>query len=405
MKIKRKILGLLILIMSASNYVQAQTEFTKGTWEEIKEKARHENKLIFVDLYFEGCMPCAEMDKRVFPDTTIGRLLNTHFVSFKTDVFKEDIGMKLSMKYAVSGYPTFLILAPEGEAVSIFSGFMGVDRFAPVLEQSVAQAKAGKFLGYAPSLDMDYPDFYRKAYTERNRKVSQDTIRAYLASRKDLTDELSFVVMSVFSPGDQAAFFIDHAGGLVEKYGRIPVRNKLSSLVTQEATRLGKAGTAEDFERMLQKTQPIFEGRDWGVFSPGFFRSYYDASLDAEWMLDKLATESETYTEWRDKSNVLAKVIIDAKDQPQILKQLETLYQSALGNDPNAVDLYKASLIQLYLKNYRQAAAYAQKAEQAKPEFYLKKEDIAALLHVAKSEDVSGFEPKRAVLPKPISMD
>jgi thioredoxin-related protein len=94
MKIKLFLVSIGLLFTAI---VDAQTIFTSGSWEEIKAKAQQENKLIFVDLYFQGCMPCAEMDKRVFPDSTVSDVLNSHFVNFKTDVFKEDIGAQLSM--------------------------------------------------------------------------------------------------------------------------------------------------------------------------------------------------------------------------------------------------------------------------------------------------------------------
>lgn len=391
--------------MAALWSAQAQTIFTSGTWEEIKEKAKNEQKLIFVDLYFEGCMPCAEMDKKVFPDTTVANLLNTSFVSFKTDVFKEDIGAILSMKYAASGFPTYLFLTAEGTAIDIVSGYIGVSRFVPLLQHVMDQATSAVSLGYDKSLDMNYPEFYRNAYMERKRQVPQETVDAYLATRTDLLDELSFVVMNTFRTGEKySQFYIDNATQLVQKYGRMPVRNRLSSLVSLECSRLGKENKAHDFEQLLEKVKPVFIHDEWGRFSGSFFNAYYEGSKDATWMLDKLDREEQTYVDWQDKSNVLAKVIIDAKDQPDLLKKLASLYQEAIASDPHPVDLYKAALIQLYLKDYEQAVDYAQRTID-KPSPYLKKEDIEKLLHAARSKNTEGFEPARAMSPKPISMN
>lgn len=402
---KRKLFVVWAILMFAG-IVQAQTVFTSGSWEEISEKAKKENKLIFVDLYFEGCMPCAEMDKKVFPDTTVGNLLNTNFVSFKTDVFKEDIGAILSMKYAASGFPTYLFLNAEGKTIDIVSGFMGVSRFVSQLQQVIDHASREKWLAYDERLDMDYPDFYRKAYMEHQRQVPQDMVDTYLATRSDLSDELSFVVMNTFRTGQEySSFYLNNAQGLVKKYGRMPVRNRLSSLITSEGSRLGKENKAEEFEQMLAKIKEVFLDDEWTKFSSSFFNAYYEGSKDAEWMLGKLEVEQDTYVDWQDKSNVLAKVIIDAKDQPEVLEQIASLYKEALVKESTPTDLYKAALIQLYLKKYDQATLYGENALKGFTEnFYLKKEAIEELLKAAKKQQTDGFEPVRAVVPKGFSL-
>lgn len=45
----------ILLSFSCGNNILAQIKFEHGTWEEIKAKAKAENKLIFMDAYTSWC--------------------------------------------------------------------------------------------------------------------------------------------------------------------------------------------------------------------------------------------------------------------------------------------------------------------------------------------------------------
>ena len=53
--------------------VQAQgIEFFHGTWAEALEKAKTEEKIIFVDAFASWCGPCKRMASQTFPDPEAG---------------------------------------------------------------------------------------------------------------------------------------------------------------------------------------------------------------------------------------------------------------------------------------------------------------------------------------------
>ena len=58
------------------------------SWKAIQEKARRENKNIFVDCYASWCGPCKKMDKIVYPDKDVGAYFNAHFISIKIQMDK-----------------------------------------------------------------------------------------------------------------------------------------------------------------------------------------------------------------------------------------------------------------------------------------------------------------------------
>ena len=64
-------ISLFAIVISLSVSAQG-IEFNHGTWNEIKETAKKEKKMIFVDFYTVWCAPCKFMAKEVFPDPQVG---------------------------------------------------------------------------------------------------------------------------------------------------------------------------------------------------------------------------------------------------------------------------------------------------------------------------------------------
>lgn len=111
--------GSILLVVGLCGILNAQEggiRFEHGSWAEAKEKARQENKLIFVDFYTEWCGPCLAMAEEVFPLMEVGNFYNTHFVNLKVDAEKGD-GRTLREKYNVVSYPTFVFIDPVTEKV------------------------------------------------------------------------------------------------------------------------------------------------------------------------------------------------------------------------------------------------------------------------------------------------
>ena len=94
----------------------AGIQFHNGSWKEVLEKAKKENKLIFVDAYAVWCGPCKWMDANVFPQREVGDFYNSKFINFKIDAERGE-GRTFSQDYRVTAFPTFLFINPEGEVV------------------------------------------------------------------------------------------------------------------------------------------------------------------------------------------------------------------------------------------------------------------------------------------------
>ncbi|MBO9572570.1 MAG: DUF255 domain-containing protein, partial [Chitinophagaceae bacterium] len=116
-------------------------KWTSGlSLDQVKQRAKQENKYIFLDVFATWCGPCKEMDKYVYGNDTVGSFFNDQFISVKvqTDQTKSDDeevkkwygdAQSVSKQYRVLSLPTFIFLAPNGNVVHKVTGFHTVNRF------------------------------------------------------------------------------------------------------------------------------------------------------------------------------------------------------------------------------------------------------------------------------------
>lgn len=63
---------------------QAGIKFEKGlSWAQLKEKAKKENKYIFLDCFTTWCAPCKVMEQEVFTRKNVGDFFNASFINVK----------------------------------------------------------------------------------------------------------------------------------------------------------------------------------------------------------------------------------------------------------------------------------------------------------------------------------
>jgi len=137
----KKILLFLLILPFAVIGQEKGITFEHGlNWSQIKEKAKKENKFIFVDLFTTWCGPCKYMSASVFPQKKVGDFFNSKFVNAKiqmdkTDKDSEEVkawyeeAERFGKDYKIAAYPTFLIFNPQGELVHRMVGGGDADEF------------------------------------------------------------------------------------------------------------------------------------------------------------------------------------------------------------------------------------------------------------------------------------
>ncbi|MFH6959505.1 thioredoxin family protein [Flavobacterium aquidurense] len=98
-------------------------QFFNGTIQEALEKAKKENKPIFLDIYATWCGPCKMLKKNTFSDKEVGDYYNTNFINIAIDSETKE-GRELVDKYRIEGYPTLLILDKNGKQIAKQLGFV-----------------------------------------------------------------------------------------------------------------------------------------------------------------------------------------------------------------------------------------------------------------------------------------
>lgn len=104
------------------------TQFFKGTFAQALAKAKQENKKLMVDCYTLWCGPCRYMATNVFPNDTLGKFMNEHFVCMKLDM-EHGEGPERNKTFNVKAYPTFIFFDADGKEMNRFEGMAYQDEF------------------------------------------------------------------------------------------------------------------------------------------------------------------------------------------------------------------------------------------------------------------------------------
>lgn len=112
-------LNALLWVLGASAFAQTQGIAFEASrsWKKIVEKARGENKLIFVDCYADWCEPCKQLASLVFPRKEVGEFFNANFVNLQLNVEKDADGKMLATQWGMASLPTLVFIDPKTERI------------------------------------------------------------------------------------------------------------------------------------------------------------------------------------------------------------------------------------------------------------------------------------------------
>jgi len=132
-----------------------EIKFETGTFEEVKAKAKKENKLIFVDAYTTWCGPCKWMAKTVFTNDTVADYFNTNFIATKIDMEKGE-GIEFRKKYNVFCFPNLLFIDGNGEVIHRRGGGMPPANFIAFAKE--AQGTTNTYQAFAKEYETKKSD-------------------------------------------------------------------------------------------------------------------------------------------------------------------------------------------------------------------------------------------------------
>jgi thioredoxin-related protein len=123
-----------------------------SNWEQVKAKAKAENKYIFMDCYATWCGPCKKMEKTVFSNDTVSNYINSKFVAVKVQFDKTDKDNEqvkswyadadtLKNKYKIAAIPRYLFFSSDGELVHSAEGFQETQDFITLAGMAIDPQK------------------------------------------------------------------------------------------------------------------------------------------------------------------------------------------------------------------------------------------------------------------------
>jgi len=209
------------------------------SWDSVKQRARIENKYIFVDCYATWCAPCKYMDQRIYTKKEVGDLMNADFISVgvQVDTSKTDDSVVRSWyaqshsfvrEFNIASLPTFLFFSPDGKIVHKDMGSKEVGPFLKVamdamnpekqyytlLEQYRSGSKDYKKISYLAYRSLQYKD------PKLANELAFDYMDNYLLKlgpdklfTKDNVDFMATFIQNAEHPTETRAFrfFYDHA--------------------------------------------------------------------------------------------------------------------------------------------------------------------------------------------------
>lgn len=125
--ILRSIIIVLAVLISKSSFAD-DVNFTQGTYLEILNKAKQDNKIIMIDFITDWCKWCVETDRKVYTDPKVSAFANANQINWKIDAEKGE-GIELTKKYGVKGFPTIIFTDADGVEIDRIYGYIPADKF------------------------------------------------------------------------------------------------------------------------------------------------------------------------------------------------------------------------------------------------------------------------------------
>ncbi|MFK7982055.1 MAG: thioredoxin family protein [Saprospiraceae bacterium] len=134
------ILAVTLLLVTISTH--AQIHWEGGTYEAALQKAKQENKIIFIDVYADWCAPCKRMDYNVYNKRSVGNYYNRNFINIKVDSDNR-LGKILDRKFNIQYLPGYLFINGDEEVIYKSSSYKAVDSFI-----SLGKRAQNRFLNF-----------------------------------------------------------------------------------------------------------------------------------------------------------------------------------------------------------------------------------------------------------------
>ena len=155
------------------------------------KSAKNSGQLIMIDFYTDWCHWCKKLDSDTYSSGKVNDFARK-FICVKIDADKNPA---LTRKYGVSGYPTVIFLASNGDSIGKIIGYRGPEEFAKSMEEALKN-----FGGLKPSGDLK-PDPAKNAGEPRfDMEELKRTARKSIERMKNYNLDLGGILYNPKAP-------------------------------------------------------------------------------------------------------------------------------------------------------------------------------------------------------------
>lgn len=312
-------------------------DFFHGTLAEAMEKAKLEDKVIFVDAYASWCGPCKRMAKTTFKDEKVGEYFNKTFINMKIDCEKGE-GPAFRSKYPVSAFPTLYFIAPDGETIHRQKGAQKVDQIIELAK--FALSKYDKSGDYATeyekgSRDPELVYNYVKALNAVGKpslKIANDFIK----DQKDLTSDqnLKFIHEAAVE-ADSKIFdlLVVHKSKILTLVGEEAFFNKITSACQKTATKAIEF-ESPDLHKEAKEKMKKHNSKGAASFAVENDMAFYKAMNDSKNYLKVVNTyaKKEVKNDANRLNKLAEELVVNFPENNSALKAAEKFAQKASSN-------------------------------------------------------------------------
>lgn len=223
--------------------------------------------MIFVDAYTDWCGWCKVMDEKTFSNEAIGRMMDQYFINVKLEMEKDELGIKLATKYAVSSFPTYLIFNENGEMIYQVVGYQDAAAFMTTLSKIISPYNHKQRPGYSPGFTTNYPEFYLKVmgHSKKKKFPTTEELNKWISANNDLGLETNWTVYQRFYYDLNAKnrdYFWEQKAVLDTLYGEDLTADLAAGLLYMEVKDLVAKNDPAKLEALLKVKLPLVDEPD-----------------------------------------------------------------------------------------------------------------------------------------------
>lgn len=333
-------------------------------------KAKAEDKLVFMDAYTTWCGPCKWMSKNVFTDEKVGAYYNDRFVNVKIDMEKGE-GKDIAKRYEVAAYPTLLFIDGNGGMVHLSTGSRPVEDFLDLghaANDPNRQLVTMKKRFESGERSSEFLKLYTDALTSSGMSNFDEVAQMYMDKQEDWTTEENMNFLFDYSEASLDSklfqYTLKHKDAFVALVGEERFDQKLRYAADYDRARSGIA--RDDIENLtthFSKYYSMEKANDMAMVSYFNQIMYSPDPVEQEKFKAEiqlfLANSPEVGSNFY---NAVAWQIYEISDDKVLLAKAAEWAKISIEGDKNSYNTDTMAALQFKLGNSDKAREYAEES-------------------------------------------